>query len=603
MRTAPAMAIGAATRLMDGGWWCSTIRAPDDPVPRLAIMDKSYPGNIVVTRRGRRIANESQNYITYQLEFYRRHTPQDPQVPSWMIFDARSRRMYFNGPLWPARYRPDKRLPKDYFTSGFLTRADSIRELADAGRHRSRRVWRRRCSAMNEYARTGKDLEFGRGDAEYDRYYADPRIKPNPCLAPIVEPPFYAMRIDPGDFGTHGGLVDQHRCAGAARRRRAGPRTVCGRQLRRRDPADLSGARIDPGSCHDLRLAGGQALHRRARMIADQLLDPAELRRRRHARRRGSALFDDPGHRGAARAPDACAAHRGEASTMSASTPGSARIHNTLVARLRAPATGSPSSPEILDEQLPPPIVILGLARTGTTLLHRLLQTDPRIYAAAWWEVRFPVPAADDVQGEQRIAAAKAEVAGILAAMPELASIHPWDAMGADEDIMLIDATLLEHHGRVARVHPELPRLDPLPGPAPRVRLPAAPLKFLQWQKKQRGQGAEYWSLKTPMHLGYVEVIAEQMPNAMFVQTHRDPIATMPVVRQLRAHAVGDGQRQRRSARGRAPVVADPRGTPEPLHGQRERLPNRFIDVDFRDTVGRPGAGGRAHLPGASACR
>jgi 3-oxosteroid 1-dehydrogenase len=201
-----AMALGAATRLMDGGWWCSSIRAPDDPVPRLAIMDKSYPGNIVVTRRGRRIANESQNYITYQLEFYRRHTAEDPQAPSWMIFDARSRRMYFNGPLWPVRYRPDKRLPRSYFSSGFLTRADSIRELAtQAGIDADGLA--KTVSAMNEYARSGKDLEHGRGDAEYDRYYADPRIKPNPCLAPIVEPPFYAMRIDPGDFGTHGGLV------------------------------------------------------------------------------------------------------------------------------------------------------------------------------------------------------------------------------------------------------------------------------------------------------------------------------------------------------------------------------------------------------------
>lgn len=201
-----AMAIGAATRLMDGGWWCSTITAPDDPVPRLAIMDKSYPGNIVVTKRGRRIANESQNYITYELEFYRRHTPQDPQFPSWMIFDARSRRMYFNGPLWPATFRPDKRLPKDYFTSGFVTRADSIRELATRAGIDADGL-EKTVQAMNEYARTGKDLEFGRGDAEYDRYYADPRIKPNPCLAPIVEAPFYAMRIDPGDFGTHGGLA------------------------------------------------------------------------------------------------------------------------------------------------------------------------------------------------------------------------------------------------------------------------------------------------------------------------------------------------------------------------------------------------------------
>ena len=201
-----AMALGAATHLMNGGWWCTTMRAPDEPVPRLALMDKSYPGNIVVTRRGRRIANESQNYIAYGLELYRRHTREDPQTPSWMVFDGRSRRTYFNGPLLPTRYRPDWTLPRSYFVSGFLTRANSIRELAAAAGIDPDGL-ERTVAAMNEYARTGKDLEFGRGDAEYDRYYADPRIKPNPCLASIAEPPFYALRIDPGDFGTHGGLA------------------------------------------------------------------------------------------------------------------------------------------------------------------------------------------------------------------------------------------------------------------------------------------------------------------------------------------------------------------------------------------------------------
>jgi len=202
--------IGADVRLMDGAWWCSTMRAPDDPVPRLAIMEKSYPGNCVVNRRGARIANESQNYMGYQHEFFRRHSEADPQVPSWMVFDARFRRTYYAGPLWPSRYKPDWMVPKTYFSSGFLTKADSIRELAQrAGIDPS--GLERTIAAMNEYARTGKDLEFGRGDAEYDRYYADPTIKPNPCLAPIAEAPFYAMRIDPGDFGTHGGLAtDEH---------------------------------------------------------------------------------------------------------------------------------------------------------------------------------------------------------------------------------------------------------------------------------------------------------------------------------------------------------------------------------------------------------
>ena len=59
---------------------------------------------------------------------------------------------------------------------------------------------------MNHYAASGVDADFQRGESAYDRYYADPAIKPNPCLAPIDEAPFYAMRIEAGDFGTLGGL-------------------------------------------------------------------------------------------------------------------------------------------------------------------------------------------------------------------------------------------------------------------------------------------------------------------------------------------------------------------------------------------------------------
>jgi 3-oxosteroid 1-dehydrogenase len=201
-----ALAIGATTRLMNGGWWCSTLKTPDDPVPWNFILGKTNPGSFVVNRRGLRIANESQNHNTYQLELFVKHTQADPQVPAWMVFDARVRRSYLIGPLWTARLRPDWMLPKLYFSSGFLTRAGTIRALAQqagidpAGLERT-------ATEMNEYARTGRDLEYRRGEAESDRLFADPTIKPNPCLAPITEPPFYAMRIEAGDFGTQGGLV------------------------------------------------------------------------------------------------------------------------------------------------------------------------------------------------------------------------------------------------------------------------------------------------------------------------------------------------------------------------------------------------------------
>jgi 3-oxosteroid 1-dehydrogenase len=65
----------------------------------------------------------------------------------------------------------------------------------------------RTVARMNEYAKTGKDLEFGRGETAYDRHYGDPKIKPNPNLAPISDSPFYALKLHPGDIGTQGGLL------------------------------------------------------------------------------------------------------------------------------------------------------------------------------------------------------------------------------------------------------------------------------------------------------------------------------------------------------------------------------------------------------------
>ena len=59
---------------------------------------------------------------------------------------------------------------------------------------------------FNEFAEAGQDADFARGDSAYDHYYGDPRSRPNPNLAPLTSPPFYAVKIVPGDLGTKGGL-------------------------------------------------------------------------------------------------------------------------------------------------------------------------------------------------------------------------------------------------------------------------------------------------------------------------------------------------------------------------------------------------------------
>ena len=197
--------LGAKTRLMNDAWWTTTLCVPDEPAPRLAIMEKSFPGSCVVNRDGKRFANESQNYMAFQKDLFKTHTEEHPNAPAWHVFDATFRENFMVGPLMTKAMKPDSQIPKKWFDEGFVAKADTIRELADMlgidadGLEET-------IAKMNHYAETGKDEDFGRGDSAYDRYYADPAIKPNPCLAPIVKAPFYAMRIEAGDFGTLGGL-------------------------------------------------------------------------------------------------------------------------------------------------------------------------------------------------------------------------------------------------------------------------------------------------------------------------------------------------------------------------------------------------------------
>ena len=127
--------------------------------------------------------------------------------PALLVYgsEAQKREHFMVGPLMTKSMKPDFQIPKKWFDTGFVAKANSIRELADALGINADGL-EETIANMNRYAQTGTDEEFGRGDSAYDRYYAAPAIKPNPCLAPIVKAPFYAMRIQAGDFGTLGGL-------------------------------------------------------------------------------------------------------------------------------------------------------------------------------------------------------------------------------------------------------------------------------------------------------------------------------------------------------------------------------------------------------------
>ena len=197
--------IGAALGLMECAWWSPTYTIPDGRVLAL-ISGKSNPGSIMVNRQGRRFANEAQPYEDLVKAQYASHVRGEGAIPCYLVFDATYRGKYAVGHIKPGKVEHDSRLSTANFESGLLTRADSLEALADKLRI-DRVALLRTIRDFNHHARLGEDPEFGRGASEHDRYYADKSVAPNPSLAPIETAPFYALRCEPGDLDTKGGLL------------------------------------------------------------------------------------------------------------------------------------------------------------------------------------------------------------------------------------------------------------------------------------------------------------------------------------------------------------------------------------------------------------
>ncbi|MBF8644356.1 MULTISPECIES: FAD-binding protein [Pseudomonas] len=200
------LAQGAATALMDWAWWAPTIAVPGEDKPRGIFAERAFPGAIVVNGEGRRFVNEAAPYLEFVDAMHRDNARTGGgSVPAWVIFDGHFRFNYAMGPLMPAQVMPDSRLRPEW-SDTLYWKADSLEALAgkigvDAQGLAST------VAKVNDYARTGVDLDFGRGGNVFDRYYGDCNIKPNPCLAPLRKGPYYAMRLDAGDIGTKGGLL------------------------------------------------------------------------------------------------------------------------------------------------------------------------------------------------------------------------------------------------------------------------------------------------------------------------------------------------------------------------------------------------------------
>ncbi len=185
--------------LMQHAWWIPVVKIPGWPRPMGLFAERSLPGLVIVNKQGQRFANEALPYLEAGKAMYDADV-----VPSWVVFDANFRYKYPFGPLGPGWGTPDKILPKR--VKKILIKKNSISEIAESAGIDPQGL-ARTIALNNEYAKTGKDLDFQRGDQYYERYYGDERHSPNPCIAEIIKPPFYALPLYPGDIGTKGGIL------------------------------------------------------------------------------------------------------------------------------------------------------------------------------------------------------------------------------------------------------------------------------------------------------------------------------------------------------------------------------------------------------------
>lgn len=170
---------------------------PDGRFPHL--VERAKPGLIMVLRSGVRFANEADAYHDVMQALFKA-VPDGQAYEAFMICDHRFQRRYGLG-----RARPRPFPLGHWLHNGYLKRGETIADLAQTcGIDPAALV--KTVADYNRYAEQGQDPLFHRGESAYNRIQGEADHTPNPCVAPIVKAPFYAIKIVPGSLGTFAGL-------------------------------------------------------------------------------------------------------------------------------------------------------------------------------------------------------------------------------------------------------------------------------------------------------------------------------------------------------------------------------------------------------------
>lgn len=199
------MAVGAQMANLGDAWWMPYMvngeLGPDEETyASLQVVgsreDRILPHTMIVNTRGQRFVNEALNYNDVVEGFGTKQGP-PANLPAWFVWDSQAREKYTA--IAAKHPAPDEPQPH-WFHSG-----NTLRELA-ASIGVDPDGLERGVARFNEFAASGIDEDFGRGDGAWDRAWGDPNQGPNVCLGTIEKGPFFALEIRSGALATKGGL-------------------------------------------------------------------------------------------------------------------------------------------------------------------------------------------------------------------------------------------------------------------------------------------------------------------------------------------------------------------------------------------------------------
>ncbi|MGO4395529.1 FAD-dependent oxidoreductase [Variovorax sp. M-6] len=167
-------------------------------------IDRAKPGVIAVTPKGKRFTNEGNSYHDF-VQAMVKACEGEPEVSAWLLCDHKALRGYGLGCVAPSPLPIGRHLRSGYLKRG-ATIGDLAKQIDIAPATLESTV-----AEFNASASTGDDPAFGKGSKAYNRYQGDALVTPNPCVAPLQDGPYYAIKLVIGDIGTFAGLVTDER--------------------------------------------------------------------------------------------------------------------------------------------------------------------------------------------------------------------------------------------------------------------------------------------------------------------------------------------------------------------------------------------------------